>query len=166
MEYFLIIFVGLYKSPYFCFYYDRLGLDGQPRALHTDLAAEALDFKVYPEYRNKYKDAIDTANTCLDTEHFSIRVVSLNNPIRRNMVDYDSFVISTCVHGACKIRIRSTHDEVEIREGFSCLIPAAIADYDIIPLKEGTKLLESYINNSSQKTLRRLISQFLHLSGF
>ena len=81
------------------------------------------------------------------------------------MVDYDSFVISTCVHGACKIRIRSTHDEVEIREGFSCLIPAAIADYDIIPLQEGTKLLESYINNSSQKTLRRLISQFLHLSG-
>ena len=146
--------------------YGRLGLDGKPRALHTDLAAQALDYRVYKEYKNSYKDAIDAANPCLDTEHFSVRVVSLNNPIRRNMVDYDSFVISTCVHGACKIRIRSTHDEVEIREGFSCLIPAAIADYDIIPLQEGTKLLESYINNSSQKTLRRLISQFLHLSGF
>ena len=145
--------------------YNRPGLDGQPRALHTELAAEALDFRVYPEYRNRYNDTIDTANNCLDTEHFSVRVVSLNNPIRRNMVDYDSFVISTCVHGACKIRIRSTHDEIELQEGFSCLIPAAIADYDIVPKTEGTKLLEAYINNSSQKTLRRLISQFLHLSG-
>ena len=62
--------------------------------------------------------------------------------------------------------IRSTRDEVELREGFSCLIPAAIADYDIIPTTPQTKLLEAYINNSSQKTFRRMISQFLHLSGF
>lgn len=147
--------------------YNRPGLDGKPRALHTDLAARALDYKVYNEYRNAYKDTIDTANACLDTEHFSVRVVSIKNPIRRNMVNYDSFVIATCMQGTCTIRIRSTHDEVELQEGFSCLIPAAIADYDILP-KSGqeTKLLESYINNANtQSTLRRLISQFLHWSG-
>ena len=37
---------------------------------------------------------------------------------------------------------------------------AGVAEHIIA---EGTKLLEAYINNSSQKTLRRLISQFLHL---
>ena len=67
---------------------------------------------------------------------------------------------------SCSIRIRSTHDEVELHEGFSCLIPAAIADYDIVPITSTAKLLESYINNSSQKTFRSIISQFLHLSGF
>ena len=146
--------------------YNRLGLDGQPRPLHTELAARALDYKVYNEYRNAYKDTIDTANACLDTEHFSVRVVSIKNPIRRNMVNYDSFVIATCMQGKCTIRIRSTHDEVELQEGFSCLIPAAIADYDIIPQSEEAKLLESYINNTaSQSSFRRFISQFLHWSG-
>ena len=146
--------------------YGRLGLDGKPRALHTELAAQALDYRVYKEYKNSYKDDIDAANPCLDTEHFSVRVVSLTQAIHRNMVGYDSFVIATCTQGSCKIRIRSTRDEVELHEGFSCLIPAAIADYDIIPITPTAKLLESYINNSSQKTFRRMISQFLHLSGF
>lgn len=145
--------------------YDRLDLNGQPRALHTELAAQALDYKVYKEYRNAYQDTIDAANPCLDTEHFSVRVVNIQKPIRRNMVNYDSFVIAACVQGECTIRIRSTHDEVTLREGHSCLIPAAIADYDIVPHTAEAKLLESYINNRPPTTLRRLISQFLHLSG-
>ena len=144
--------------------YDRLDLNGEKRELHTDLAAQALDYTVYPNYRNAYQDQIDEANPCLDTEHFSVRVLSLTNPMRRNMVPYDSFVIATCVQGQCTIRIRSTHDEVSLREGFSCLIPAAIADYDIIPNTSETKLLESYINNAPRKSLKQLISQFLHWS--
>ena len=144
--------------------YDRLDLNGEKRELHTDLAAQALDYTVYPNYRNAYQDQIDEANPCLDTEHFSVRVLSLTNPMRRNMVPYDSFVIATCVQGQCTIRIRSTHDEVSLREGFSCLIPAAIADYDIIPNTVETKLLESYINNAPRKSLKQLISQFLHWS--
>jgi mannose-6-phosphate isomerase len=146
--------------------YDRPGLDGKPRELHTELAAQALDFTVLKEYKNSYTDTIDKANPCLDTEHFSVRVVSITHPIRRNMVNYDSFVIMTCTQGECTIRIRSTHDEVTLREGFSCLIPAAIADYDISPITPTAKLLESYINNTSQSGLRRLISQFMHMSGF
>jgi mannose-6-phosphate isomerase len=144
--------------------YDRLDLNGEKRELHTDLAAQALDYTVYPNYRNAYQDQIDEANPCLDTEHFSVRVLSLTNPMRRNMVTYDSFVIATCVQGQCTIRIRSTQDEVSLREGFSCLIPAAIADYDIIPNTAETKLLESYINNAPRKSLKQLISQFLHWS--
>ena len=144
--------------------YDRLDLNGEKRELHTDLAAQALDYTVYPNYRNAYQDQIDEANPCLDTEHFSVRVLSLTNPMRRNMVPYDSFVIATCVQGQCTIRIRSTQDEVSLREGFSCLIPAAIADYDIIPNTAETKLLESYINNAPRKSLKQLISQFLHWS--
>ena len=144
--------------------YDRLDLNGQKRELHTDLAAQALDYTVYPNYRNAYQDQIDEANPCLDTEHFSVRVLSLTNTMRRNMVPYDSFVIATCVQGQCTIRIRSTHDEVSLREGFSCLIPAAIADYDIIPNTDEAKLLEAYINNAPRKSLKQLISQFLHWS--
>lgn len=145
--------------------YGRMDLNGQPRELHTELAAEALDYKVYREYRNDYTDKIDTANACIDTEYFTVRVVSIKEPIRRNMIKYDSFAILTCTQGACKVRIRSTHDEITLQEGYSSLIPAAIADYDIIPIDGEVKVLESYIDNSTQSTFRRMISQFLHISG-
>ena len=156
---------GTSDLTYRIYDYGRLGLDGKPRALHTELAAQALDYRVYKEYKNSYKDAIDTANPCLDTEHFSVRVVSLTQAIHRNMVGYDSFVIQTSTKGACTIRIRSTQDEIRLEESQSCLIPAAIADYDLIPTPPEVKLLESYIDNSTQRTFRRMISQFLHISG-
>ena len=145
--------------------YGRMDLNGQPRELHTELAAQALDYKVYSEYRSDYTDKIDTANACIDTEFFTVRVVSIKEPIRRNIVKYDSFAILTCTQGSCKVRIRSTHDEITLREGYSCLIPAAIADYDLIPAEGEVKVLESYIDNSTQSSFRRMISQFLHISG-
>ena len=146
--------------------YGRPGLDGKPRELHTELAAQALDFTVHQNYRNTYKDTMDMANLCLDTDHFSVRVLPLNYPMRRNMILYDSFVIITCVHSSCLIHIRSTQDEIELQEGFSCFIPAAIADYDIVPLVGDVKVLEAYINNRPRTTWQRIVSQFMHLSGY
>ena len=146
--------------------YGRPGLDGNPRELHTELAAQALDFTVHQNYRNTYKDTMDMANLCLDTDNFSVRVLPLNYPMRRNMILYDSFVIITCVHSSCLIHIRSTQDEIELQEGFSCFIPAAIADYDIVPLVGDVKVLEAYINNRPRTTWQRIVSQFMHLSGY
>lgn len=145
--------------------YDRLDFNGQPRELHTNLAVQALDFQVYKEYRSEYQENTNTANLCLDTEFFTVRVVDIEEPIRRNMVKYDSFIIQSCVEGECKIRIRSTQDEVTLRQGYSCLIPAAIADYDMIPATPHAKVIESYINNSTQSSFRRFISQFLHMTN-
>ena len=145
--------------------YDRLDLNGQPRELHTQLAAQALDYHVYQEYKSDYQQNTNTANLCLDTEFFTVRVVDLQETMRRNMVKYDSFVIQTCVQGECKIHIRSTHDEITLREGYSCLIPAAIADYDMIPLTSQVKVIESYINNNTPSNFRRFISQFLHMTN-
>ena len=145
--------------------YNRMGLDGKPRALHTKLATKALDFKVYKEYKNAYKETVNSANICVDTQFFTVRVVTLEEAIHRNMIKFDSFVIQTCTQGECKIRIRSTQDSIVLSEGKSCLIPAAVADYDIVPITSTAKLLESYINNNQQNSLRRMISQFFHMSG-
>jgi mannose-6-phosphate isomerase len=68
-----------------------------------------------------------------------------------------------CLQGDCKIKIRSTGDEVLLREGYSCLIPAAIADYDIIPQQESSKVLDAYINNMEEDLLHK-VSRFLHIS--
>lgn len=117
---------------YRIFDYNRPGMDGKPRELHTSLAAQALDFKVYDEYRTKYEEKDNIVNNCLNTPYFDIRVVDANIPIHRNLIDLDSFVILMCMKGKCTIHT-TTKQEVILSEGYSCFIPAAIAEYDIIP---------------------------------
>ena len=127
--------------------YGRLGMDGKPRELHTDLAAEALDYNVYDSYRTTYSHEALKAKEVLATRYFNVRVVDTETPFHRNLLKYDSFIISLCIEGDCKIKIRATGDEITLREGYSCLIPAAIADYDIIPLEEKTKVIDAYIDS-------------------
>ena len=145
---------------YRIFDYNRPGLDGRPRELHTELAAKAIDYEVYPEYRTEHQETMDERDKCLDTPYFSIRIIEASQPFHRNVVKYDSFFILMNLRGDCKIRVRSTKEEVLLPEGSSCLIPAAIADYDIIPEQGTTKVLESFINN--KKSFKSLISDFLH----
>lgn len=140
---------------YRIFDYNRLGLDGRPRQLHTDLAVQALDFQVHPTYRTTYRQMEDRANPILSSPHFSVRVERLCQPMRRNLKKYDSFVIVMCVKGQCEIRIRPTGAGVRLTEGNSCFIPAAIADYDVIPTPS-VQLLDAYIDNRS--LLQRLLS--------
>lgn len=147
---------------YRIFDYNRLGLDGAPRELHTDLAAEALDYNVLAEYRTEYDDKSDAVNRCLQTPFFSIAIVDTAVPKHRDLVKYDSFIIVMCTEGECKISIRSTKGEITLCEGNSCLVPAVIADYDIIPQNGSVRLLEAYIDNKPTSAIGELISKFTH----
>lgn len=148
---------------YRIFDYNRPGLDGKPRELHTELAAEALDFKVADDYRTVYEEDNDCANHVIDSEYFSVRVVELSETFHRNLIKYDSFIITMCTKGDCRIKIRQTGDEIVLREGNSSLIPAAIADYDVTPLHGKSTLLDAYIDNKDKSLLRR-ITRFLHIT--
>ena len=147
---------------YRIFDYNRPGLDGKPRELHTELASQAIDYNVYSEYRTLHRENIGTANEILNTPFFSIKVIDTAEPFHRNMIKYDSFIIMMVLNGDCKIRVRSTGYEVTVPESDSCLMPAAIADYDIIPVTGTTKVLEAFINN--KKTIGKIISDFFHVS--
>lgn len=148
---------------YRIFDYNRPGLDGKPRELHTDLAAEALDFNVEAEYRTQYEEDDNRANLIIDSPKFSVRVVELDAPFHRNLAKYDSFIICMCIKGDCKIVLRSSHSETVLRQGNSCLIPAAVADYDIVPLNGTSKVLDAFIDNKD-RSLPRRITRFLHLT--
>ena len=155
----------LYPSlTYRIFDYNRPGLDGKPRELHTELAAEALDFNVEDEYRTIYKEDDNRANLIMDSQFFSVRVAELTEPFHRNLLKYDSFIITMCIKGDFKIRIRETGEETTVREGYSCLIPAAIADYDVVPLNGTTRILDAFIDNK-KRDLGHRITRFLHLSS-
>lgn len=127
--------------------YNRQGLDGKPRELHTELAAKALDYHVEKNYLTEYTEAKDQAIQIVDTPYFDVRIMELTRPFHRNLLKYDSFIISMCIEGDCKIRVRSTGDEITLREGSSTLIPASIADYDVIPLGSKSRILDAFIDN-------------------
>ena len=143
--------------------YNRPGLDGKPRELHTELAAEALNYQVEDEYRTEYSAENNCANKVIESPYFSVRVTEVANQFHRNLIKYDSFVISMCLKGDCRSQIRSTGDDIVLKEGFSCLIPAAIADYDVIPMGGSTRLLETYIDNMDRSLIHK-VSRFLHMS--
>lgn len=144
--------------------YNRPGLDGKPRELHTELAARALNFHVEEEYRTIYRDETNSANLIIDSPYFSVRVSSVTHPFHRNLLKYDSFVICVCMRGDCKIKMRATGDEIVLRSGNSCLIPAAIADYDVVPLDGSSTILDAFID-SMDRSVGHMITRFLHLSS-
>lgn len=143
--------------------YDRPGMDGKPRELHTELAAQALDYHVENNYRTEYSDSSNKAIQIVDTPYFDVRVMEVSKPFHRDLIKYDSFIITMCLEGDCKIHIRSTGDEILLKEGNSTFIPAAIANYDIIPQQGVTRILDAFIDNMD-RSLTHMVTRFLHIS--
>ena len=141
--------------------YNRPGMDGRPRELHTELASQALDYHVEENYRTEYRETVNRALKVIDTPDFVVRVMEVTGSFHRNLLKYDSFIISVCIEGDCKIRVRSTGDDIILRQGQSTLIPASIADYDIIPLHGKSRLLESFIDNMD-RSLTGKVTRFIY----
>lgn len=134
---------------YRIFDYNRLGMDGEPRELHVDLAQQALNYKVDSQYRTRYEEKNNSATLVIDSNFFNVRVVNFDAPIHRDLIKYDSFFATMAIQGDSYIRLRSTGEQILLREGSTCLLPAAVADCDIIPAKSGVsnKILDAFINN-------------------
>ena len=148
---------------YRIFDYNRPGMDGKPRELHTEQAARALDYHVIDNYRTDYTESSNKAVQIIDSPYFSVRVLEISKPFHRDLKKYDSFIITMCIEGDCKIRVRSTGEEVLLKQGNSTLIPAAIADYDIIPQSGKTRILDAFIDNMD-RSLTSKVTRFLHLT--
>ena len=89
--------------------------------------------------------------------------MEVSKPFHRDLLKYDSFIISMCIEGDSKIHVRSTGEEIELKEGNSTLIPASIADYDIILQREKTRILDAFIDNMD-RNLTSKVPRFLHIS--
>lgn len=158
--------------------YHRLGMDGKPRELHTELAAQALDYEVLDDYRTQYSESKNKANSVLSCPYFSVRVTEIpaamngeTSSFHRNLLKYDSFIISTCLEGCCKIKSRVNGSEITLRAGNSTLIPASIADFDVIPMSENfdhpaesVRLLDAFIDNKDN-SLSSIVTRFLHITN-
>lgn len=123
--------------------YNRLGLDGKPRQLHTEEARDAIDYKVYDDYRTHYQPVSEGAVRIVDSPFFVVNVVTTSSHLRRELAVEDSFVTLSCLSGACKVTAGGV--SVSLGTGSSCLIPAAVADFDVTAFGgREVRLLESW----------------------
>ena len=122
--------------------YNRPGLDGKPRELHTELAAKAIDYRVQSDYRTSYTASGSGTSAILDTPFFRIRLIECGGKEERRLKDEDSFVILIVLSGECHLRCEESPLEVSLGKYSGCLIPAAIADFT---LEGEAKILEAII---------------------
>lgn len=130
---------------YRLFDYHRLGLDGKPRELHTELAKDAIDYRVLPEYRTHYEIPSLGAVTVADCDYFTVNVVKVDPACacQRDLKEFSSFVTLSCLTGTALIT--DGDETVTLPTGFSCLIPASCADFTIRPADEQpVRLLEAW----------------------
>lgn len=139
---------------YRIFDYGRMGLDGRPRELHTELAEEAIDFKVYDSYLTNYEERTNKPNTVAECPFFTTKTFLLTRAFHRKLYKYDSFIVYMCIEGGCTVECRSfPGSAVRLGVGGTCLVPASVADVQLIPDRAAgqTRLLEVYIDNKHFK---------------
>ncbi len=132
---------------YRIFDYNRPGMDGKPRELHTELAAEALDYKVYDNYRTVCEVKANSDNKVVESSFFNVRLLDFSEQLSVDRTSNDSFVILMALRGSCSIHLANGAEEVELREGFSALVPADSASYTLkkIDGNGDCQVLEAFI---------------------
>lgn len=120
--------------------WDRVDDNGNPRALHNDLAIDALDFDMPENYRVNYSKNSNESNLMVDCPYFTTNFLPLNSDVVCTN-DKDSFLIYVCVDG--EITIKNEDFEVIVNKGETVLVPAIVKDYLIVT--KYAKLLEVYV---------------------
>ena len=135
------------NTTYRVYDYGRLGLDGKPRQLHTELAKDAIDYKVYPEYRTDYQPVKNKEVEVVSCKYFTTSVYQLDAPLTKDLSSIDSFMVVMCVAGSGSLSCHSERSEesLPIRQGETVLIPASATGVTFTPSAEGLTLVTSYI---------------------
>ena len=121
--------------------YKRKDKNGNYRELHTEKAAEAIDYTVHENYRTYYEPMQDEGVQLIACPHFTTAVYDLNDPMTIDYSELDSFVVFIGLQGSCELT-DDRGETIAFREGESVLIPATTRTIKI----EGTiKFLETYV---------------------
>ncbi|MCM1151481.1 MAG: class I mannose-6-phosphate isomerase [Alistipes sp.] len=124
--------------------FDRRDASGRLRELHTELAAEAIDFEAQPAGRIRCERRENAETELIACPYFTTSLHELTAPRTLDLTTLDSFLIAICIEGA------GTLDDLQgepatIRRGETLLVPACAPMLKIAPADGGMKLLTSRI---------------------
>lgn len=121
--------------------YKRKDKNGNYRQLHTELAAESIDYAVIDDYRTHYTPLQDEGVQLVSCPYFTTAVYDLDDPMTIDYSELDSFVILIGIKGSADVSDDSGQ-HMTLSEGDTILIPATTRNIKI----EGTiKFLETYV---------------------
>ena len=123
--------------------YNRKDVNGNPRELHTDLAKDAIDYKVYPDYKLNYTQEQKNVQQLVSCPYFTTNLIEGKKGDEIQCLHPDSFTIYICLEGKALLTDSKGHS-AEIRQGETLLLPAENHPA-ILSLKEDGKWLETYI---------------------
>ena len=131
-------------TTYRIYDWDRIGVDGLPRELHTDDALEAIDYTKYNKYKTDYKVTPNEQSKLVRCDKFTTNILEFDRPISRDIETLDSFVIFISIEG--ESILVWDEGEVKIGKGEAILVPAYISQINLVP-KTTTRLLEVFIQH-------------------
>jgi mannose-6-phosphate isomerase len=124
--------------------FGRVGLDGKPRELHTELSKAAIDYTVLEDYKTSYEDVKNAENEIVSCEYFTTSIYDLTEKAQADVKANDSFLIVICVEGQGCLT-DAAGNTVTLRQGETVLVPAETESVTFTP--EGSmKLITSYIS--------------------
>lgn len=121
--------------------YKRRDKDGNYRQLHTEEAAEAIDYTVLDDYRTHYEPTKNQPVQLVSCPFFSTAVYDLDEPMTLDYSDLDSFVILIALKGEARL-LTADGDEVAFRQGETVMLPATA---DVVKVEGKIKFLETYV---------------------
>lgn len=124
--------------------FGRVGLDGKPRELHTELAKAAIDYTVFPDYRTEYGKEKNAENILVDCDYFTTSLYDMDKSVSKDLSGLDSFLIVICIAGEGKLEDAEGHTET-LRQGETVLIPAACKGVTFTPSDSKLQILTSYV---------------------
>ncbi|MDD4515253.1 type I phosphomannose isomerase catalytic subunit [Massilibacteroides sp.] len=123
--------------------YDRRDANGNGRELHTELAKDAIDYTLYPDYRTHYTRKENEKVELVSCPYFTTNLLEYDTPYKRDSSGIDSFLIYICMAGNAVIK-DNNGQEINVKQGQTVLIPADTTSVEIIP-SPSVKLMETYI---------------------
>lgn len=124
--------------------YGRLGLDGKPRELHTELSKDAIDYTVSEDYRTHYEHTPNEARLLVSCKQFTTNLLEIDKALDASLDACGDFSIFVALEG--RTELRSGKESVFLEPGECALVlTAQQTDVQVIPQDGGSKLLQTYI---------------------
>ena len=120
--------------------YKRKDKDGNYRELHTEKAAESIDYSVQSNYRTEYQPTKNEGVQIAECPYFTTAVYDLSEPMTLDYSELDSFVILIAVKG--EGTVIADEEELEFAEGNTILLPATTGE---VKIKGEVKFLETFV---------------------
>ena len=124
--------------------YNRPGVDGKPRELHTEEAKAAIDYTVLPDYRTRYDFRRNAEVELVSCPYFVTSLYDLDAPCAKEVAAHDSFLIAICIGGSGTVE-DSEGNTTPLQQGQTLLIPASTREVRFVPDGGGMKLLTSHL---------------------